>query len=318
MRALSNLLQALMDSVKDGTAVCRSLFPLIIPIVILVKLLQEFGLIQYLAMPLAPIMELMGLPPELGIIWAAAMLMSIYSALAILPGILITIPVLTVEQATVLGLVILIAHSLILETRIAGKCGLSMRFQFFLRLGVAIVAGVLLHLFCSTFGIWQEEATIFLVNQASTTWSAWALGEFWNLVQIFILICFVMAFNRALNYLRISYYFGKFLSPFLRLLGISPEATNIVIVGLFMGLLYGSGIIIQNSREGKLSYADNFATMSFMGIAHALVEDTLLSMLLGGSVWGLLGVRLFFALIVGMTINIFYSKKKFGTASSAS
>lgn len=310
MQFLQDLMQALWNSVKDGTNICRNLFPLIIPIVIVVKLLQEFGLVKYVAMPLAPIMDLMGLPPELGIVWAAAMLITIYSSLAILPGILVTIPMLTVEQATVLGLVILIAHSLILETRIAGQCGLSMKFQLVLRVVVAIVAGTLLHLFCSTFGIWQEEATILFVTQASTTWDAWAIGELWNLGQIFILICAVMALNRALTYLRISYYLGKILSPLLRLLGISSGATNVVIVGLFMGILYGSGVIIQSTKEGTISRADSFATMSLMGIAHALVEDTLLLMLIGGSLWGLLVFRVAVALFVGVSINFFYSKKK--------
>ena len=315
MQALQDLMRALTNSVKDGVHICRNLFPLIIPIVIGVKLLQEFGLVEYVAMPLAPIMDLMGLPAELGIVWAAAMLISIYSALAILSGILIAIPVLSVEQATVLGLIILIAHGLILETRIAGQCGLFMRFQLVLRVVVAIITGTLVHLFCNFFGIWQENATILLVNQVSTTWSAWAIGEFWNLVQIFVIICVVMALNRALNYLRIFYYLGKLLSPLLRLLGISLEATNILIVGLFMGLLYGSGVIIQNAREGKISHADSFATMSFMGIAHALVEDTLLLMLIGGSLWGLLAIRLLVAIIVGVSINLLYSRKKLASAS---
>ena len=315
MQFLQNITQALINSVKDGIHICRNLFPMIIPIVIIVKLLQEFGLVEYVAMPLAPIMDLMGLPAELGIVWAAAMLINIYSALAILPGVLILIPTLTVEQVTILGLVILIAHSLILETRIAGQCGLSMRFQLILRVVVAIVAGALLHLFCSTFGVWQEDAIILLINQVSTTWTAWAIGEFWNLVQIFILVCVVMVFNRTITYLRISYYLGKALSPLLRLLGISPEATNVVIVGLFMGILYGSGVIIQSTKKGEISHADSFATMSLMGIAHALIEDTLLLMLIGGSVWGLLVFRVFVAFFVGISINFFYSKKKLAVAS---
>ena len=310
MQTLQAIIKALIDSVKDGVHVCRNLFPLIIPIVIVVKFLQEFGLVEYASMPLAPIMGLMGLPAELGIVWAAAMLISIYSSLAILPGILVSMPALSVEQATVLGLIILIAHGLILETRIAGQCGLSMRFQLMLRVVTAIVAGILLHVFCSMLDIWQEEATILLVNQVSTTWSAWLVGEFWNLVQIFVIVCFVMAFNRVLNYLRVSYYIGKMLSPLLLLLGISPGATNVVIVGTFMGILYGSGVIIQSAREGKISSADVFATMSFMGIAHAIVEDTLLLMLIGGSLWGLLVVRVAVAVIVGIGINVFYLKKR--------
>ena len=52
MQTLQAIIKALIDSVKDGVHVCRNLFPLIIPIVIVVKFLQEFGLVEYASMPL--------------------------------------------------------------------------------------------------------------------------------------------------------------------------------------------------------------------------------------------------------------------------
>ncbi len=310
MNILYQLFQAIADSVRDGLRISKDLFPSIICIVIALKVLQELELVRYLALPLEPIMGLMGLPAELGIVWAAAILNSVYSALVILPSVLLNIPDLTVEQATVLGLIILIAHSLILETRIAGQCGLSMRFQFCLRFFTAIFAGISLHLLCSYFDIWQTKATIFLLEQKPvTTWQAWAVAEFWNLLQIFAIICCVMLFTRTINHLKISYFFGILLAPILRLVGISKAGTNVIVVGLSIGILYGCGIIIKESKDGTLSKADSFAAMSLMGIAHALIEDTFLFMFIGGSLWGLLVYRFAIAVLVGILIKKFYPQK---------
>ncbi len=309
MFSLNALGKGIVTSIKEGCLVSRRLFPMIISVVVFVNILSELNLIKYVAMPLGPLMETMGLPVEFGIVWAAAMLVNIYSSLALIPSIVFMVPGLTVEQMTIMGIIILIAHSLILETKIAGQCGLSMTFQVVLRIATAWAAGLLIHNVCQTFGFWQEPAKIlFEAKATSPTLLGWVWGECLNLVQIFIIICLVMMFNKLINVLRISDVAGFLLSPVLRLLGISKQATNIVIVGLVLGILYGSGIIIQAAREGKISHSDAFSTMSLMSIAHALIEDTILLSLIGGSLWGLLGVRLVLAVLVGSVINLVYTR----------
>ncbi len=310
MKIVQQVFQSIIDSIVDGIRVSKNLFPTIICIVIILKILQELNLVRYVALPLEPLMGLMGLPAELGIVWAVAILNSVYPALVILPSVLLTIPALTVEQATVLGVIILIAHSLILETRVAGQCGLSMRFQFFLRFFTAVIAGILLHWLCSFFNIWQEEARILLLQpEAVTTWTAWAINEIWNLLQIFVIVCAVMLFTRTINHFKISYYFGLLLAPIMRLVGISQAGTNVIVVGLSIGILYGGGIIIKESNDGTLSKADSFAAMSLMSIAHALIEDTLLLMLIGGSLWGLLVFRFVIAVLICIIIKQVYTRK---------
>ena len=310
MFSIHSMIQGLTASIKDGVLVCKRLFPMIISVIVFVKILSELNLIQYVAMPLGPVMETMGLPVEFGLVWAAAMLVNIYSGLALVPSIILMVPTMTVEQMTILGLIILIAHSLILETKIAGQCGLSMTFQVLLRLFSAWAAGVFVHYLCMTFGFWQEPAAIlFEAKETAPTLWGWVLGECYNLVQIFVIVCAVMMCNRLINAFRISDAVGYLLSPLLRILGISKQAVNIVIVGLVLGILYGSGVIIQAVREGKISSADAFSTMSLMSLAHALIEDTILLALLGGSIWGLLGVRLVLAIIIGAGINAVYSQR---------
>ncbi len=159
---IQTIVQGLINSIKDGVLVCKRLFPMIISVVVFVKILTVLNLIQYVAMPLGPVMETMGLPAEFGLVWAAAMLVNIYSALALIPSILLMVPAMSVEQMTVLGLIILIAHSMILETKIAGQCGLNMTFQIVLRLLSAWAAGLLVHYMCLTFGFGKGRRRFFL------------------------------------------------------------------------------------------------------------------------------------------------------------
>lgn len=302
-------LHALAASWRDGHHVALGLFRFLIPIVIAVKVLTEVGAIRYLALPLRPLMELVGLPAELGLSWAAAMLVNIYSGIIVFLGLLPELPALTTGQATTFALMVLVAHSLVLETRIAGQCGLSMPVQMGLRLLMAVLAGLVMHGLCAATGVLSAPAVIVLEpGPAPDGPAGWARGEVLNLAKIYLLVWGVMLLQRGLDFFRVSDLLGRILHPVLRLLGISSRAAAVIIVGFGMGLIYGSGVIIKNAREGTLTPHDVFCSMSLMGIAHSLIEDTLLMALLGASLWGVLLVRLLLALAAGVVINHVYER----------
>lgn len=60
----------IVHEVKDilwrSGRISLELYKIMIPIIIAVKILQELGLIAWLALPLAPIMQLVGLPGRWG------------------------------------------------------------------------------------------------------------------------------------------------------------------------------------------------------------------------------------------------------------
>ena len=302
---MKTLLNILTDCWKDGHKVALGIFRFLIPIVILVKLLEESGLIPWLSLPLRPVMDLIGLPAELSLAWISCVLVSIYSGLMVLIALVPQLPDLSVAQMTVFGVLVLIAHSIILEVRIAGQCGAGMTFQSLLRLVGSVVAAFLLHLILDGFGLLQEKATILLSAQATSTWDAWLFQQIKTLAQIYVIICAVMLLQRFLDDFHISEWMGRLLGPVLRLLGVSPKAVSIVVIGFTMGLLYGSGVLIKNAQEGAISRRDALCAISLLGLSHSLIEDTLLLTLIGGSLWGLLGFRLAFTLAVGALINAF-------------
>ena len=297
------LLAVLFECVKSGHHVAIGIFRFLIPIVLGVKLLEVSGLIPWLAMPMRPLMDLLGLPAEMSLAWLPCMLVSIFSGLMVLVSLMPQLPELTTAQMTVFGLMVLIAHSLVLEVRIAGQCGASMPFQCCLRLASAILAAFLLHLILDGAGLLQGKALVLLDAAPTSSLGEWGLQQACNLAQMYVIICLVMLLQKALDAFRISQFAAWLLSPVLRLLGISPKAVSIVIIGFTMGILYGSGVLIKSTQEGHLSGRDVFSSISLLGLSHSLIEDTLMLSLIGGSLWGLLGFRIVFTLASGALLN---------------
>ncbi len=297
------LIGTLRDCLRNGHHVALGIFRFLIPIVIIVKILEVSGVIQWIAMPVRPFMDILGLPAEFGLAWVTGMLTSIFSGLVVLVSLLPGLPEVSVAQMTVFGLLALIAHSLVLEVRIAGHCGASMPFQLILRLASAFLAAFLLHLILDGFGLLQGKAQIFLAAEPTANIAEWGGQQLFNLVQMYVIICLVMILQKALDAFRISEYVGRLLGPLLRILGISGQAVSIVIIGFTMGILYGSGSLISRAQENQLSGRDIFCSISLLGLSHSLIEDTLLLTLVGASLWGLLAYRILFTLFIGALLN---------------
>ena len=124
----SHPLATLRETFLDAVQVSLDFFKVLVPIIIGMKILTELDWIRYLALPLEPVMHLTGLPADLGIAWATGIMVNFYSALIVFVGLLPGLPPLTTEQTTTLAVMMLIAHSIPAEGRVAAQCGVSLRF----------------------------------------------------------------------------------------------------------------------------------------------------------------------------------------------
>ncbi len=281
---------------RDAFSSYLILIRLMIPALIIVKALDMAGGIQFLAGILAPVMQIVGLPAEVGIVWAAAMLTSIYTGLAIFADMNVQ---LSVAQVSVLGTMILVAHSLPVEGAVAKATGVPWPATLLIRLGGALTIGSLLHLWYSTTGTLQEPATMLWRPDASDpSLVAWALSQLRALVMIFLIILALMALLRLLKALGIERLMHAALAPLLRIIGIGREATNVTIIGFTLGISIGAGLLIREAKTGKLSARDIFLTMAFLGLCHSVIEDTLLILLMGADLSAILWTRLAFAILV--------------------
>ena len=126
----------------------------------------------------------------------------------------------------------------------------------------------------------------------------WALVQIQTLTIIFFVILALITSLKLFRLLGIERLLHLLLNPFLRLLGVSQAAANTIVIGAMLGLSFGAGLLIQESRTEKLSPRDALLAVSFLGLCHSLIEDTLLILLLGADLSAVLWARLLFAFLV--------------------
>lgn len=287
------------DVIKDAAFAFWEIAQVMIPLIIAIRVFKALGWIQYLAWPLEPIMELVGLPPQTGLVWATAILANHYSALAVYLNLMSGMPALSVAQVTILASMMLIAHGVVVECAVLRKCGVSFWGQMVLRLVAAVVMGMLLHFIFSGFGVFQQPASVaWQATSDNIGLAAWTWDQVVNLAVIFITILCLMIIMRLLKFLRLTDLFNRVLGPILQLMGIDRKASTITVIGLTMGLGYGGGLIIVEARKGSLSHEDVFAACSLMSLSHGLIDDSILMSLIGASWYGMFWGRLGFSLVV--------------------
>jgi len=283
---------------KDAFASYLILIRLMIPAVIIVKALDMMGGTRVLALMLEPVMQWVGLPAEVGIVWAAAMITNLYTGVVVFADLSTDIP-LSIAQVSVLGTMLLLAHGLPVEGAVARATGIPWAATLLIRLGGALVIGSLLHLFYSVTGTLQEPATMLWRPEATDpSLMSWALSQLKTLAMIFLIIVTLMMLLRVLKLLGIERLMHAMLAPLLRVIGIGREASNVTIIGFTLGLSIGAGLLIREAQTGKLSRRDIFLTMAFLGMCHSIIEDTLVILLLGADLSAILWARLAFAIIV--------------------
>ena len=274
------------------------LFKIIIPISIATRFLQQWGVVDLLGVLLTPVMELVGLPGQLGLVWATGMVTSIYGGMVVFASVAPGLE-LSVAQVTVLGSMILVAHGLPVELRIAQKAGTRFRAMALIRIGGALLLGWILHMSYQLSGTLQQtNQALWNPAEVEPTWNAWVVAELRTMVMIFAIILGLMTFLRVLKKLGISDLMTRLLEPVLAILGMGRQAAPITIIGMTLGLSYGGGLIIQEAQSGRLSKRDIFASVALMGLCHSIFEDTLLLMVLGAHISGIFWGRLLFSLLV--------------------
>ncbi|MDB4001127.1 hypothetical protein N9449_00340 [Oceanospirillaceae bacterium] len=284
------------------------LFKLMIPIILLVKVLEEIGAITLLGQWLGPLMALVGLPEEMGLVWAATIATNIYGGMIVLYSVAAD-NTLTVAQMTVLGGLLLMAHGLPIETRIAQLAGMRMRVAIITRMFGAFAFAWLLHIFYDQTQTLQEPAQMMWQPQPIPDGLVyWFLAQAKALVMIQIVIIILLTFLKIMRMLGVEKVIQWMLRPLLKLVGIGKEATTITLVGITLGIAFGGGLLIKEAHAGHVSKKDVFTSLILLGFCHSLIEDTLLVILLGAHLSGVLWFRLVFAFMFTSAMSYWLTK----------
>ncbi len=299
-----SLKAAIKETLRNAFRAWVMLLRAMVPVTILVKALTELDLLQYLVAPLKPIMALVNLPADLVIAWISAVCVNLYAGLFVYADLLKTLPEpLSVAQATTFATMSVIAHAIFAEGKIAQYCGVSMLLQMAIRVCTALVFGLVFSQGCAAFG-WLAEPAVMLYTPAPAPGSLWlwALLEARSYLLLLLVVSGLMLFMRLLRAVRVTDLINTILNPLFRLMGIGPSAATITVIGLTMGLSYGGGLIINEARGGVMPKRDVFASLTFMGLSHAMIEDTLIMAAMGASVIGVIGGRLLISFLVMLLV----------------
>ena len=294
----SRVLIFFRDLGRDSLNTSFELLKVTVPAIIITKILEELGLIVYIGRALDPLMGLMGLPGELGLVWATAILTTPYGAIGVYAALGPSLG-LSAADLTVLCSVMLIAHSLPVELSITKKAGAGILSMGLLRLLGALVYGMMLQQICTRLGIWQEPAVIlFRATPEELSVLQWGIGQTANVVLICAVIFFVLLAMRLLQAIGLIRLIEMLLKPLLPLFGMTHRAAPVTVVGMILGIAYGGALIIKETTAGKMDSREVFNSLALMSLSHGLIEDTLVMMALGGKLGGILWGRLFFSLAV--------------------
>jgi len=289
---------AALEVFRESFATIKVLFKILIPALVLVKILEHFGATTVLAEFTQPLMQPLGLPDIAGIIWATAMLVNIYAAIAVFFSVAATFEW-TQAQATGLAILMLTTHNLVVELRIAQKAGCRVVTQLLLRLGAAILFCYLLHLLFSITGWLQQDANFIWQPQVlDESLSHWLIVQTQNLATIAVIIFILIALLRVFKAIGIEKLLVIGLKPLFQFIGMAKEATNITVIGFTIGLAYGGGLLIREAQSGRIDKQNIFASISLLGICHSLIEDTLLVLIIGADFYSVVFIRLFLSIMV--------------------
>ncbi|MDN3611722.1 hypothetical protein ACODM8_13070 [Vibrio ostreicida] len=294
MKQLASILRPLVKQIFEVT---WTLYKIMIPVLIVMKFIDEVGGITLLSQWISPVMNVIGLPDEMGLVWATTLLTNMYAGLLIFMS---TSSELSVAQVSVLGSLMLLAHSLPIEVAVAKRAGVSILMTLLIRVGGGLLFAWILHLIYQSNGLLTAEAQILWSPepQIEQTYLQWFSSQVKNLLMVFVIIALLLSSLTLLKLLGIEKLMAVALRPILSILGISREATNMTIVGITLGISFGGGLLINEAEKGHIPARDVFTAVMLLNLLHSLIEDTILILLIGADFITIFWGRILFAFAI--------------------
>lgn len=267
---------------------------LVIPIYIIADILYYYNTLSYISFLIEPFTSILGLPPEASLAIISGIFLNLYAAVAFAAPLDMDI-----QQWSILAIFLGVCHSLVVESVIIKKLGISIIYSYCLRFfGGFIIA------YTTTY-IPKEFFNSTISTQLFHKENYNSIGELLynslynasiltiKIIILITLLVFIMDFIKNMNFIKKS---NKNISK-----GFS------IIVGVFLGITYGAGILINEAKSLKKS--DLFFIATFLMICHSIIEDTLLFVIFGADFTMVILIRTIWAIILAYLFTIIYKKK---------
>lgn len=285
----------LIPALKKSIATSLWLLKMILPISLVVRFLGYFGVLGYMAAYLDPLFVYLGLPGSTAIVFLTSIFLPLYAPLAIITSMSITL-----RELTILALMCQIAHNLPVESAIQGRTGTTFRGMSILRIVMGIIAALILNLLLpKEMGMpLFAQTDVVAVNSIGELLIIWLKSSL-NIALLIAAIVFSLnLLYNILNHYNFIAKLGKGLNPILKIFGLPENTGFLLLIGYIVGLAYGGALMIDQIKEGQVSRTDANLLNHHLALSHSVIEDNLLFVALGVSIWWILGVRLTLAWIV--------------------
>lgn len=270
------------------------LLKIMLPVSFAVTLLQYYGVLDYVARFLDPLFSLLGLPGYSAIAFITAASLTTYAGIAVLTSL-----TLTLREATIISLMMLLCHALPMECAVTHRTGSSFWGMVALRIGMAFAAALLLNLVLPEMGEPFGFASTHAADaQIAAVLENWAVANLEMSAMIFGIIYFLMVLQQVLMAYRLITKISRLLRPLMRVFGLPENAAYFWLVGNVLGISYGGAVMYDCLQDGNISRRSAVAVNRHLAMNHSLIEDTLVYASIGISVFWILATRVFFALVV--------------------
>lgn len=291
---------------KDIVTVSLALFRIMIPTIIIVKIAQEMGADDLLVALFAPLMSAMDLPASMAIVLVTTLLTNPYAGIIVATSVA-EIANLTVGQMSIVALFMLFTHGLPLEAMVSRRVGVQLWFIVSLRVLTAFLSGILLAKIFAITGWYSAPAPVNLLQLSGlqtgdASLAAWVMAQIGAILAIQLVIIVLVAGLELLRLLGVERFMTWLLRPVLRVMGIGDRASTIAIVGVTLGLSFGSGLLMKDVATGTICKRDVFGVVCFVNLIHSVIEDTAIVLILGPSLFVILFVRLVISVLITMLV----------------
>jgi hypothetical protein len=264
---------ALNRGLRKGLSSYIWLLKILLPVSLATALLDFSGWLHRVDFLLEPAMGVMSLPPAAALpilIGLAAGIYGCLAALAVLP--------LSAEHMTLITVFVLIAHSLPQEGIIQAKSGIHFVKTTLVRLAAAVLT-------CLATAWWLQPAPADAAAVAAGLREVPPLAVFlqqWGIdmlrlgLKIFVIIFSVMILIELMKTYDVIDGCVTIFAPVLKVMGLHRQAALLWLTGALFGLSYGGAIIMEQSRELRLSPEEVEKLQLSIGINHSMIEDPLL------------------------------------------
>lgn len=283
------------------------LLKIILPISLLVRFLDYFGVIALMADYLDPLFNYMGLPGSTAIVFLTSIFLPLYAPLAIITSMSITL-----RELTILALMCQIAHNLPVESVVQARTGTTFWNMTLLRITASIATGFVLNLILpQEMGMPLFAQTgIEVMSSIPDVLLAWLKSSLGISLLITVIVFSLNLLYRALEAYNIIPRLSKGVEPLLKLFGLPPSTSFLWLIGCIVGLAYGGALMMDQMKEGKVTHTEADLLNHHLAVSHSVVEDNLLFVALGVSIWWILATRLMLAwLVVWMRRGIIKARR---------